>query len=336
MSTSFSRLCDALTARPRRWLVTGAAGFIGSALVEELCALGQEVTALDNLSTGYRGNLDMLDQSFDFIEGDIRDSAACMEACKGIDYVLHQAAFVSVPGSIANPQTNHEINVNGTLNVFLAAHHQGVKRLVFASSSAVYGDAPELPAVENSVGRALSPYAVSKRMGELYADVLFQTHKLETVGLRYFNIFGKRQDPTGDYAAVIPRWIQALISDEQCIIYGDGKTSRDFCHIDNVVQANLLAAAGDNPVANQIFNVGCGYQVTLTQLLDAICEQLMALGISDANNTPIYAKEREGDIRHLVASIDKLVDATGYEPSHDIHSGLRETVAWFVDQHDQS
>ena len=227
----------------------------------------------------------------------------------------------------------HDNNVNGTLNIFLAARDAKVKRVVFASSSSVFGDHPALPKVEENIGRMLSPYALSKHMTELYADIVHRCYGLETVGLRYFNVFGRRQDPNGPYAAVIPKWLELLINRKRCTIYGDGETSRDFCYVDNAVQANLLAATSTGPVVNEIFNVGCGTQTTLKQLLNAICEYLIALGIPDVQTEPNFQREREGDVRHSLASIEKLQSATGFQPTHDIHEGLRETVRWFAQKH---
>ena len=334
MSRAYDQLRNSLRSNPQRWLVTGAAGFIGSALVHELCRLGQFVVGLDNLSTGHKSNISDIPLryggSFQFIEGDIRDPELCSRACQDVDYVLHQAALGSVPRSLLNPQATHDNNVNGTINVFLAARE--VKRIVYASSSSVYGDATQLPKIESEIGKPLSPYAASKRICEIYADVFHQHYALPIIGLRYFNVFGRRQDPEGAYAAAIPRWINLLLQKQQCTIFGDGKTSRDFCYIDNVIQANLLAATSDNPQAiNQVFNVGCNGQTTLNQLYSIIRDGLADLGLVSQDIAPRYQEERAGDVRYSWASIDKISNAVGYKPTHDIRAGLQETIAWFAE-----
>ncbi|WP_428265234.1 SDR family oxidoreductase [Haliangium sp.] len=329
---------DALQAEPKRWLVTGVAGFIGSALLEELLGLGQTVVGLDNFVTGHRANLDDVRalrpeaaERFTFIEGDICDPEACQRAADGVDYVLHQAALGSVPRSIKEPLRSHAANVNGFLQVMFAARDAGAKRVVYASSSSVYGDHPGLPKVEERIGRQLSPYAVTKRVDELYAGVIQDSYGLETVGLRYFNVFGRRQDPAGAYAAVIPRWLDRLIRGEPCEIFGDGSNSRDFCYIDNVVQANILAATTADPsVTNQVYNVGCNGRTTLTELFtylrDGLAEDRPELAAAE----PVYTDPRAGDVLHSQANIDKICDKLGYRYTHDVATGLRETVRWFA------
>jgi UDP-N-acetylglucosamine 4-epimerase len=336
--TRYQTVCDALRAEPRRWLVTGVAGFIGSALLEKLLELGQTVVGLDSFATGYQHNLDdVLAQSpdrakrFTFIEGDICDPAASRRACDGVDYVLHQAALGSVPRSIKEPLRSHAANVNGFLEVMFAARDARVKRVVYASSSSVYGDHPGLPKVEDRIGRQLSPYAITKRVDELYAGVIQDCYGLEIVGLRYFNVFGRRQDPEGAYAAVIPRWVHALLTGKRCEIFGDGSNSRDFCYVDNAVQANILAAtAPDASVTNQTYNVGCGGRTTLTELYTYIRDGLAELHPEVAGAEPAYQGPRGGDVLHSQANIDKIRAALGYEHTHDIRAGLRETVRWFA------
>ncbi len=328
-----------LVAKPRRWLVTGAAGFIGSALCEELLGLGQEVTSLDNFSTGHRHNLDKVRAivgdtaaaHWNFIEGDTRNPEDCARACDGVDYVLHQAALGSVPRSIDNPLLTHESNVNGFLNMLIAARDAKASRFVYASSSSVYGDHPDLPKVEAHIGKQLSPYAITKRVDELYAGVFQDTYGLQVIGMRYFNVFGRRQDPEGAYAAVIPRWLAALIAGEKCRIFGDGSNSRDFCYIDNVVQANLLAATAQNAEAtNQQYNVGCNGNTDLKELYRVIRDAVAVLHPQVADWEPIFADPRVGDVAHSQADISKIERLLGYEFSHDIESGMRETTAWYL------
>jgi len=317
---------------PRRWLVTGGAGFIGSALVEQLLGQGQFVRVLDNLSTGYRRNLDDAsagapDDAFEFIEGDIRDVDTCRDSIRGMDVVLHQAALGSVPRSIADPVTSNDVNVGGTLNVFEAARLEGVRRVVYASSSSVYGDEPSLPKVEDRVGHPLSPYAVTKSVCELYARVFRDLHSMEIVGLRYFNVFGRRQDPQGAYAAVIPRWIAALQQGTPGAIFGDGETSRDFCYVDNAVQANLRAATVDN-IGPGTYNVACGHQTSLRQLYDGLRARVPGA----SNLAPEFRDFRPGDVRHSLADIEQASTHLGYRPTHAVDEGLDETVKWF-EQH---
>ena len=335
----FDAVKDDLCRTPRTWLVTGAAGFIGSNLVEQLLVLGQTVAGLDNFATGHQHNLtDVLDGSpdwkerFRFIEGDIRDADVCRSACEGVDYVLHQAALGSVPRSIDNPIASHEANVDGFLNMLTAARDAGVRRFVYASSSSVYGDHPGLPKVEEATGQLLSPYAATKAIDEIYADVFARTYGMQSIGLRYFNVFGRRQDPNGAYAAVIPRWIGQLLGGETCRIYGDGETSRDFCYIDNVLQANLLAAtstAADS--VNQVYNVAYGDRTTLNQLFDMLREGLAEYRPELRNARPVYDDFRPGDVRHSLASIDKIVARLGYEPTASIAEGLQKSLRWYVE-----
>ena len=329
----------AIAATPRTWLVTGCAGFIGSNLIEALLKLGQRVVGLDNFATGHRHNLEQVRAAvgnevwanFRFIEGDIRSLETCREACKGVERVLHQAALGSVPRSIDDPITSHEVNVSGFLNMLVAARDAQVKRFVYAASSAAYGDHPGLPKIEHTIGRPLSPYGAGKFMNELYADVFGRCYGLETMGLRYFNVFGPRQDPEGAYAAVIPKWIAALLRGDTVYINGDGETSRDFCYIENVVQANLLAAMVDKPEAlHQVYNVAVGDQTTLNQLFRSIAQLLAAEGMPVEGVKPTYRDFRPGDVRHSLADIDKARVLLGYMPTCRAHEGLERAIAWYV------
>ncbi len=339
----YEDLCAELRNEPKRWLVTGAAGFIGSALVETLLELGQTVVALDNFATGHQHNIDDVlaihadkKDTFTFVEGDICDPEACKTTCDGADYVLHQAALGSVPRSIEQPMNSHVANVNGFLQIMLAARDAGVKRAVYASSSSVYGDHPGLPKVEDEIGRVLSPYAATKRIDELYAGVVQDCYGMEIIGLRYFNVFGRRQDPEGAYAAVIPRWIGELLQGKSCKIFGDGSNSRDFCYIDNVVQANLLAATcPDAGATNQVYNVGCNGRTTLTELYDYIVAGLADMHPEVAGRKPEFTDPRPGDVAHSQANIEKICTKLGYEYTHEIAEGLKETVEWFAKKHAQ-
>lgn len=334
----YSELEDALRSHPRRWVVTGAAGFIGSHLVERLLSLRQTVTAVDNFSTGRRWVADHLRaadgaENLSFVEGDIQDPAVIANACAGAHLVLHQAALGSVPRSIKDPFTSHLSNVDGFLRVVLAARDTGVERIVFASSSSVYGDHPGLPKREDEIGRLMSPYAATKRIDELYADVLARSYGLSLIGLRYFNVFGPRQDPDGPYAAVIPRWIHSMKTGVACTILGDGETSRDFCFIENVIQANLLAATDPTSRGSSsvVCNVACGEQTTLRQLHELIATELQRLTgirVQEATLGPF----REGDIRHSLADISRARREFGYEPVVTVREGVRRTVAWFASQ----
>lgn len=323
----------------RRWLVTGSAGFIGSHLLETLLRLGQQVTSLDNFATGHRHNLEQVRQAVGeqawarhhFIEGDIAEPEVCAQACEGAQIVLHQAALGSVPRSIKDPQTTHRANATGFLNMLVAAKDAGVQRFVYAASSSTYGDSPTLPKVEDVIGRPLSPYAVTKYLNELYADVFGRCYGLQTVGLRYFNVFGPRQDPNGAYAAVIPRWIASMLRGERCSINGDGETSRDFCYIANVVQANLRSGLVESAeAANQVYNVAAGDRTTLNQLHAALVSQLGVERPALVIEPPAYADFRAGDVRHSLADIDKAGRLLGYAPTHRVHEGLAEAAAWYV------
>jgi UDP-N-acetylglucosamine 4-epimerase len=320
------------------WLVTGAAGFIGSNLVEALLKLNQRVTGLDNFATGHQHNLDQVRQlvgeaawsNFTFQNADIRSPEECARACEGVDFVLHQAALGSVPRSIANPQLTNETNISGFLNMLVAARDAKVKRFVYAASSSTYGDHPDLPKVEDRIGKPLSPYAVTKYVNELYADVFGRTYGFESVGLRYFNVFGPRQDPNGAYAAVIPKWVMALIRDEELRINGDGETSRDFCYIDNVVQANLLAAMAGSEAANQVYNVALNDRTSLNQLHAMMAGLLADRFPHVAAHKPTYVDFRKGDVRHSQADISKAATLLGYAPTHRIGDGLKQAMDWYV------
>ena len=334
--TRFDALKSELSAAPRTWLVTGAAGFIGSHLVEQLLRLGQSVRGLDNFATGRRQNLDEVRElvgpsaweRFTFIEGDICDPAICQQACAGVDYVLHQAALGSVPRSLADPMRTHRANVDGFLTMLVAARDAKVRRFVYASSSSVYGDHPALPKVEENIGAPLSPYAATKAINETYARVISRCYPLPTVGLRYFNVFGPRQDPNGPYAAVIPLWMKALLSGSDIAVNGDGSTSRDFCYIANVVQANLLAAAGYAGTESLVLNIAVGKQTTLLQLVEAIVRTLPAqAAIVPPRIT--HRPERPGDVRHSLADISKAKVSLGYQPLHTLEQGLVKTSSWY-------
>jgi UDP-N-acetylglucosamine 4-epimerase len=339
MPAAFDALKIRLQAEPASWLVTGAAGFIGCNLIEALLLLGQRVVGLDNFATGHRRNLDQVQASvgsehwknFRFIEGDIRDPETCRNACAGVDYVLHQAALGSVPRSLEDPLTTHAANNTGFINMLVAARDAKVKRLVYAASSSTYGDHPGLPKVEDTIGKPLSPYAVTKLVNELYADVFGRCYGMESIGLRYFNIFGRRQDPDGAYAAVVPKWVASMIANEPVYINGDGETSRDFCYIDNVIQANLLAATSQHAeAANQVYNVAVGDRTTLNQLYEAIRVNLVPRFPHLAGAQPVYRDFRAGDVRHSLADIAKAKTRLGYEPTHRIGEGLAEAMDWYV------
>ena len=338
-SSAYSHLQAQLQAQPQTWLVTGVAGFIGSHLLETLLGLGQQVVGLDNFATGHRHNLDAVRAivgdagwaNFKFIEGDIRNLADCQRACAGVDRVLHQAALGSVPRSLADPITTNAANVTGFLNMLVAARDGGVKRFVYAASSSTYGDHPALPKVEDTIGKPLSPYAVTKYVNELYADVFARCYGLGTVGLRYFNVFGPRQDPNGAYAAVIPKWAAAMLKGEPVIINGDGETSRDFCFVANAVQANLLAAmTADESAVNQVYNVAVGDQTTLNGLHQMLAAALAAVRPGLLASAPEYRDFRAGDVRHSRADISKARERLGYWPSHDIRAGLAAAATWYA------
>jgi len=338
--TPYESLQQKLKAEPKTWLITGVAGFIGSNLLEALLKLDQRVVGLDNFITGYRHNLNEVRSmvsseqwaTFKFIEADIRNIDDCRRACVGTDYVLHQAALGSVPRSIEDPVTTNQSNIDGFLNMLVAARDAKVKRFVYAASSSTYGDHPDLPKVEDKIGKPLSPYAVTKLVNELYAEVFARTYDFKAIGLRYFNIFGRRQDPNGAYAAVIPKWITALIKNEPVYINGDGETSRDFCYIDNAIQANLLAATAKEDAANQVYNVAVGDRSSLNQLYNYLRDQLSFKFPLLRGVDPIYRDFRSGDVRHSLADIGKAVDMLGYKPSHRIYQGLEQVLDWYIKQ----
>jgi UDP-N-acetylglucosamine/UDP-N-acetylgalactosamine 4-epimerase len=347
-SPAFERVQAQLAIEPCTWLITGVAGFIGSNLLEALLKLNQRVVGLDNFATGHTHNLAQVQatvspqqwQHFDFIQGDIRELADCQRAMTWraqadqsltVDYVLHQAALGSVPRSVADPITTNAANVTGFLNMLVAARDAKVKRFVYAASSSTYGDHPGLPKLEDVIGKPLSPYAVTKYVNELYADVFAKSYGLQSMGLRYFNVFGPRQDPNGAYAAVIPKWIASLIKGEPVFINGDGETSRDFCFIANVVQANLLAATTHNPDAlNQVYNVAVGGRTTLNELFDQIKQQLQPHHPQVENAKPVFRDFRAGDVRHSLADIDKASRHLGYRPTQHVGEGLALAMQWYV------
>lgn len=325
-------------AHPKTWLVTGAAGFIGSNLTEKLLMLDQKVVGMDNFSAGKPENLDLVRDAvgsakwanFTFHEDDISDLMACQKVVAGVDYVLHQAALGSVPRSIDDPVTTNRSNIDGFLYMLMASRDAGVKRFVYAASSSTYGDDPGLPKVEDSIGRPLSPYAVTKYVNELYADVFARTYGIEAVGLRYFNVFGQRQDPEGAYAAVIPKWIGQLRNHETPTINGDGETSRDFCFIENVVQANLLAATTENPDAvNKVYNIAFGERTSLNDLFKMIRRELALHDPAVNAIEPHYGPERVGDVRHSLADISRARQLLGYDPAFSVQDGMKITVEWF-------
>lgn len=336
--TQYQQLLEQLPLQPKTWLITGVAGFIGSNLLETLLKLNQKVIGLDNFATGYQHNLDEVQglvtaeqwNNFNFIEGDIRQLEDCQRACEGADYVLHQAALGSVPRSIADPITTNSANIDGFLNMLVAARDAKVQSFTYAASSSTYGDHPALPKVEDNIGKPLSPYAVTKYVNELYADVFAKTYGFNCVGLRYFNVFGKRQDPNGAYAAVIPKWTAAMIQNEPVFINGDGETSRDFCYIENTVQANLLAATTTNPDAkNQVYNVAVGDRTTLNQLFEAIQIALTENGVNYAKQA-VHRDFRPGDVRHSQADVSKAERLLGYVPEYRIMEGIAKAMPWYV------
>lgn len=336
--TQYEVISDHLRCHPRTWLVTGVAGFIGSNLLQRLLTLGQTVIGVDNFATGHRHNITQAIEGLDaemcrfrFVEGDIRDLDTCREVCAGVDYILHQAAIGSVPRSIHDPITTHQANVDGFLHMLIAGRDAVVRRFVYASSSSAYGDDSTLPKLEDRIGRPLSPYAATKYMDELYAGVFQRVYGLQTIGLRYFNVFGRRQDPNGEYAAVIPRWVSTLLSEERCRMYGDGETSRDFCYVDNVVQANVLAATTpDVEATGQVYNVACGDRTTLNELFRMIRACLAGYEPRVAMLEPVYEPFRPGDIRHSQADISRIQHRLGYVPSHRVIDGLVEALEWYA------
>ncbi|GAB1043751.1 NAD-dependent epimerase/dehydratase family protein [Shewanella algae] len=335
--TRYEEIQQDLLDSPKTWLITGVAGFIGSNLLEKLLKLNQVVVGLDNFATGHKHNLDEVQslvdkdqwERFSFIEGDIRDYNTCRSVIREVDYVLHQAALGSVPRSIADPLTTNAANVTGFLNMLQAAKEECVSSFTYAASSSTYGDHPALPKVEENIGNPLSPYAVTKFVNELYASVYARTYGFKAIGLRYFNVFGKRQDPNGAYAAVIPKWAAAMIKGEKIFINGDGRTSRDFCYIDNVVQMNILAATSEIDAKDQVYNVAVGDRTTLNELYQAIKNALAdnQISISDA---PLYSDFRKGDIRHSLADISKAKNNLGYSQPIDIYEGINKAIKWYI------
>lgn len=334
---TFETVCMQLQQAPKTWLVTGVAGFIGSNLLETLLKLNQNVVGLDNFATGHQYNLDEVQglvskeqwAKFKFIEGDIRQFDTCQKACAGVDYVLHEAALGSVPRSIADPIATNETNISGFLNMLTAARDAEVKSFTYAASSSTYGDHPALPKVEENIGNPLSPYAVTKYVNELYASVFARTYGFKTIGLRYFNVFGKRQDPNGAYAAVIPKWTAAMIAGDDVFINGDGETSRDFCFIDNTVQANILAATASDDAKDQVYNVAVGDRTTLNELFNEIKSALNENGIVYLKD-PVYRDFRAGDVRHSQASIEKIEKYLQFKPDFNIKQGIKIAMPWYV------
>ena len=329
-------LFEELRSRPRRWLVTGAAGFIGSNLVECLLHAGQDVVGLDNFATGHQRNLDEATNAagsgeFTMITGDIRDRSQSEAAVRNIEIVLHQAALGSVPRSLADPLASHDANVTGFLNMLEAARKAGVSRFIYAASSSTYGDEPNLPKVEKRIGNPLSPYAATKFINEIYASVYARSYGFKATGLRYFNVFGPRQDPEGAYAAVIPKWTRAMLRDEEVTIYGDGETSRDFCFIANAVQANIRAALAPDEVQAEIFNVAVGARTSLARLFELIREGLGEHQVHYARE-PRFADFRAGDVRHTLADISKARRLLGYEPTHSIEQGIAQALPWYIER----
>ncbi|MDE2420942.1 MAG: Vi polysaccharide biosynthesis UDP-N-acetylglucosaminuronic acid C-4 epimerase TviC [Gammaproteobacteria bacterium] len=334
----FQQVCETLHHSPKAWLVTGVAGFIGSNLLETLLKLDQRVVGLDNFATGHQHNLDEVRsvvtadqwQRFTFIQGDICQLADCQRACVNVDYVLHQAALGSVPRSIDDPILTNSSNIDGFLNMLVAARDAKVQSFTYAASSSTYGDHPGLPKVEDTIGKPLSPYAVTKYVNELYADVFSRCYGFHTIGLRYFNVFGKRQDPNGAYAAVIPKWAAAMIQGEDVYINGDGETSRDFCFIENTVQANILAATcADSAALNHVYNVAVSGRTTLNDLFGALKTSLIENGVV-YHKSPVYRAFRAGDVRHSQADITKIKSLLGYDPVFNIDSGIRKAMAWYA------
>lgn len=333
----YETVCEQLKQAPKTWLVTGVAGFIGSNLLETLLKLDQKVIGLDNFVTGHQYNLDEVQglvsveqwAKFKFIEGDIRKFEDCQKACAGVDYVLHQAALGSVPRSIADPLTTNATNISGFLNMLTAARDAGVSSFSYAASSSTYGDHPALPKVEENIGSPLSPYAVTKYVNELYAEVFARTYGFKAIGLRYFNVFGKRQDPNGAYAAVIPKWTAAMIAGDDVFINGDGETSRDFCFIENTVQANILAAAATDEAKNQVYNVAVGDRTTLNDLFNAIKSALNENSVTYTKE-PVYREFRTGDVRHSQASVGKIENLLGYKVTHKINEGIVFAMKWYI------
>lgn len=337
MST-YNRTKEDLIKNPKTWLITGVAGFIGSNLLEALLKLNQSVIGIDNFSNSSGNNLSAVQavsgenwSNFTFYEADIRSLEDCLKACNTADFVLHQAALGSIPRSIANPVLTNDSNINGFLNMLIASRDSNAKRFVYAASSSTYGDHPSLPKTEDRIGRPLSPYAITKYVNELYAEVFGKTYGMETIGLRYFNVFGPRQSPDGAYAAVIPKWINSLLSGDACIINGDGSTSRDFCYIDNVIQANILAATSTNMNAiNQVYNVAYGTSTTLNDLHQILVQNIAKHNYQTIENKPSYQDFRPGDVLHSLADITKAKKFLSYNPIYSAEEGLENTVNWFI------
>ena len=343
---TYSEIKKYLIKNKKNWLITGAAGFIGSNILEELLILEQNIICLDNFSTGSKDNLNKSIESasvklnlnsnilkknnLQIIEGDITSLNTCKLACKSIDFILHQAALGSVPRYIENPLATHDANVNGFLNMLIAARDSKVKRFIFASSSSVYGDNLDLPKNENVIGNQLSPYASSKYINELYAEIFFKNYALEYIGLRYFNVFGKNQDPNGDYAAVMPKWIHAMLNNKDVIIYGDGKNSRDFCYIKNVVEANILSALSGNSASNNIYNIGLNHNTSLIDLFDLIKNNINTLTNNNYNKPPIFKVSRPGDVIHSQANISKASNLLNFYPKYDIDKGIKATILDYI------
>lgn len=336
--SQYEHVLEQLKLTPKTWLITGVAGFIGSNLLETLLKLNQKVVGLDNFATGFQHNLDEVEglvtseqwKNFTFYNGDIRNLEDCQKVCANIDYVLHQAALGSVPRSIADPILTNSANITGFLNMLVAARDANVKSFTYAASSSTYGDHPALPKVEENIGKPLSPYAVTKYVNELYSDVFAKTYGFQTIGLRYFNVFGKRQNPNGAYAAVIPKWTSAMIQNQDVTINGDGETSRDFCYINNAIQANILAATTLNEDAkNQVYNVAVGDRTTLNVLFNAIREELNKNNVVYIKNA-LYKEFRVGDVRHSQADVSKIYKNLGYEGRYNVIQGLQEAMPWYV------
>lgn len=336
--TKYEEVKKDLLANPKTWLLTGVAGFIGSNLLEHLLNLNQTVVGLDNFATGHQHNLDEVqgevtnDQwsRFNFIEGDIRDAESCKKAVSGVNYVLHQAALGSVPRSINDPATTNDVNISGFLNMLIAARDEQIESFTYAASSSTYGDHPALPKVEENIGNPLSPYAVTKYVNELYADVFARTYDFNTIGLRYFNVFGKRQDPNGAYAAVIPKWTASMINKEEVFVNGDGETSRDFCFIENVVQMNILASVAIKDAKNNVFNAAVGDRTTLNTLYRSIQNSLNSNGV-ESTLQPTYRDFRVGDVRHSQADISKAKSLLGFEPQFKIQDGIDKAMPWYIE-----
>ena len=333
----FKQRLEVLRENPKRWLVTGVSGFIGSNILEVLLNCNQTVVGLDNFATGHKHNLSQVKaevtsekwRAFEFIEGDITSFNDCRLACEDIDYVLHQAALGSVPRSIKDPIATNQTNITGFVNLITAAKEEGVSSFTYAASSSTYGDHQSLPKVEDVIGEPLSPYAVTKYVNELYANVFSRVYGFHSLGLRYFNVFGKRQDPNGAYAAVIPKWIGAMISGNEVVINGDGETSRDFCFIDNVVQANILAATKENLVKSDVFNVALGDRTTLNNLFFEL-QTALAINGKDYKFDPVYKDFRQGDVRHSQADISKAMSVLGYSPEVKVSQGILLAMPWYV------